>query len=547
MAGDRFVRGASTPRTSASRTQRAALLVRLFLAFALLAGTAPLRAAPGDKKSFVLLHSNDQHGHLLPFSYPVRVSPGDDTAQMPVRKNIGGIARRATLVKQIRAREKNVFLFDAGDCMDGTPFSTEFFARADYDAMNGVGYDYGVPGNHDFNMTAAQFDQLVRLVKFPFLLANVYHKGGDKSPLPPYRIADWDGLKVAVFGLTTYSTRTYKAVEEAFRVRDPVEVAREMVPRLRKQADLVVLVAHNGLDVDRRIAREVPGIDIIVGGHSHTRVPYGVYVLADNPGPEDPKGTIVVQAHQWVGELGRLDVTVTEGADNRWRVAQYAAALMPVTDRYADDPAVARTVAGYWDRIKGKYAAVVGQATDDFSDPDGMDPTNYYLVADAVRETFGAEFELENFGGVRAPILKGPITVGDLVTLDPFGNTIYTFKIKGADLKRLLADTRPATSATLRYELRREESSSGGGSTARRSRWRLASATVNGRPIEDDRLYAGATSSYYFGRSVKSYAVDAVDTGRQRLDVVTEYIRKNSPITPKPDGRVNLNGGNPYD
>src|SRR3712207_4123143 len=119
------------------RPFRAAVLAAVVLA---LSSGTPLSAKPGDTKSFVILHSNDQHGHLLPFSYPDRVSAIDDVAQMPVRKNIGGIARRATLVKQIRAREKNVFLFDAGDCMDGTPFSTEFKGVADYDAMNGTGY-----------------------------------------------------------------------------------------------------------------------------------------------------------------------------------------------------------------------------------------------------------------------------------------------------------------------------------------------------------------------------------------------------------------------
>ena len=518
-------------------------------ALALSAG-APLSAKPGDTKAFVILHTNDQHGHLLPFSYPDRVSAIDDVAQMPVRKNIGGIARRATLVKQIRAREKNVYMFDAGDCMDGTPFSTEFKGVADYDAMNGTGYDYAVPGNHDFNMTADEFRQIAKLVKFPYLAANLYEKQGTANPLPPYRIADWNGLKVAVLGLVTYDARTYKAAAEAYRMRDPVVVARALVPELRKQADLVVIVGHLGLNVDRRIAREVPGVDIIVGGHSHTRVPRGVYVLADNPGPNDPKGTVIVQAHQWVGELGRLDVAVTEGTDNRWKVSSYGAALLPVTDQYTEDAAVAKTVAGYWDRIKSKYAPVVGQATDDFSEVDGLDPTNYYLVSDAIRETLGTEIELENFGGVRAPLAKGPITVGDLVTMLPFGNTVVTFKIKGSDLKRVLAFARPAPSSTLRYVLRREEQDTAeatGGAASRRARWRLESATVAGKPIEDDRLYTAATNSYLFDRSLKTYAVDAVDTKRTSLDILTDYVRKNTPISPKNDGRVKLLGGDVYD
>ncbi len=427
------------------------LAAHLFV-IALLATGTPLQAAPGDTRSFVILHSNDQHGHLLPFSYPDRVSKDDDVARMPARKNIGGIARRATLVRQIRAREKNVFLFDAGDCMDGTPFSTEFLGKADYDAMNGVGYDYAVPGNHDFNMTAAQFGEpgAPDPVPVPARQRLPQRRGQDApAALPDYNLGRAQGRRL----------RPYHLLQPDLQGRRG-GVPRARPPRRRpragaaaaQQADLVVLVAHDGLDVDRRMAREVPGIDIIVGGHSHTRVPHGIYALADNPGPGDPKGTIIVQAHQWVGEPGPAGRDRDRGADNRWRVSKYAASLLPVTDRYADDPAVARTVAGYWDKIKDKYAARVGQATDDFSEVDGLDPTNYYLVADAVKEASGAEFDLENFGGVRAPILKGPITMADLVTLDPFQNTVYTFKIKGADLKKLLVATRPATSAGLRYE-----------------------------------------------------------------------------------------------
>ncbi len=522
--------------------RRAAGRFAAFL-FVLFAFSSNASAKPGDTKRFVILHTNDQHGHLLPFSYPDTVSLKDDVAQMPIRKDVGGIARRATLVKQIRAREKNVYLFDAGDCMDGTPFSTEFLGRADYDAMNRVGYDYGVPGNHDFNMTPAQFTELSRLVQFPYLLANVYEKGGTKTVLPPYVIANWDGIKVAIIGFTTYSARTYKAAAEAFEVRDPLDVARELVPELRKKADLVVVVAHDGLDVDQQMAREIPGIDVIVGGHSHTRVPRGIWVAADDPGPNDPPGTVVLQAHQWVAELGRLELTVTENANGKWRVTSYAEQLVPVTGKYADDVQVARTVAGYWDKIKGKYTAVVGQATGDFVEVDGLDPTNYYLMTDAIAEATKAEFELENFGGVRAPLIKGAITAGDLVNLDPFGNTVYTFKITGADLKKLLAETRPATSAALRYSARRTPPARPGA----RSTWTLVSATLNGQPIQDDKIYSAATSSYYFTRSVKPYATEAVDIGQTRLDVLTAFIRKNSPISPKPDGRNDFGGANPYD
>lgn len=526
-----------------SVTRRRFCVASLLLS-ALFLISGPLAAKPGDTKSFVLLHTNDQHGHLLPFSYPDRVSPGEDIAGMLFRKNIGGIARRATLVQQIRRSAKNVFLFDGGDCMDGTPFSTEYLAKADYDTMNRAGYDYGVFGNHDFNMTAAQFQELIKTVRFKLLLANVVSKSDGKAPLPPYTLANWDGLRVAIFGLVTGSTRTYKAAAEAYTVEEPIAVARRLVPELRRQADLVIAVTHIGLEEDKKMAREVPGIDIIVGGHSHTRLPVGAYETPFRPGPMDPKGTIIVQAHQWGGELGRLDLTLTEGLDKRWRITKYNETLIPVTSQYAEHPEVARTVASYWDRIKAKYGQVIGQAAGEFSATRSldMDSTNYYLVADAVQAATGAEFDLENRSGVRDALLKGPITYGDLIGLDPFENTVYTFKIKGSDLKKLLVATRPMTSASLRYEMRRSNTGEGGSGGG----WTLVSATVNGQPVEDERVYTAATNSYYFGASAKPFAQDAVDTRRSRRDVIGDYIRKNSPIKPVEDRRVNFNGADPY-
>jgi hypothetical protein len=394
-----------------SRRRRAAGLLAAFVFASVFSAGA--WAKPGDTKRFVILHTNDQHGHLLPFSYPDRVSPEDDVAQMPVRKDIGGIARRATLVKQIRAREKNVFLFDGGDCMDGTPFSTEFFGKADYDAMNGVGYDFAVPGNHDFNMTAQQFASWLALSSSrtcsPTYTIRTGPTNNVRSPRTRSPIGTVCGSPCSA--LTTYSTRTYKAAAEAYRLRDPLDVAREMIPLLRKQADLVVIVAHVGHEVEWQIAREVPGVDVIVGAHSHKRFPNGVYVAANTPGPNDPPGTVYVQAHQWGGELGRLDLTVAEQPNGRWRVARYGATLLPVTGKYAPDPQVARTVARYWDKIKNKYGVVVGQATGEFTEARGQDYTNYYLVADAVQQTLGTQFDLENRSGVRGPLLTGPVTM----------------------------------------------------------------------------------------------------------------------------------------
>jgi 5'-nucleotidase / UDP-sugar diphosphatase len=206
-------------------------------------------------------------------------------------------------------------------------------------------------------------------VKFPLLLANATNKSDGKNPLPPYKIVAIDGLRVALFGLVTKSTESYTAAKALYKIDDPIEVAQRLVPELRKQADLVIGITHIGLDDDKDLAHKVPGIDAIIGAHSHTRLPVGIYENAFKPGPGDAKGTVIVQAHQWVGELGRLDLTVTQGRDGRWRVSKFSEELIPITKEIPEDPAVAQVVAGYWNKIKAKYSVVLGEALGDFTDP----------------------------------------------------------------------------------------------------------------------------------------------------------------------------------
>ncbi len=493
-------------------------------------------AGPGDTKNFTLLHTNDQHGHLLPFSYPDRFSPSEDVARMPFTKDIGGIARRATLVKKLKAETKNCFLIDAGDCMDGTPFSVEFLAKADYECMNAVGYDFGVFGNHDYNMSPSQFLELQKAVQFPLLLANASNKTDGKPPLAPYVITNWDGLKVALFGLVTKSTESYTAAKTLYKIDDPIDTAAKLVPELRKQADLVIAITHIGLDEDRDLARKVPGIDVIVGAHSHTRIPVGVYEFAYRPGAGDPKGTVIVQDHQWCGELGRLDLTVTQGQDGRWRVSRFAEQLIPITKSLAEDPIVSAKVNGFWAKIKPKYDIVLGEALGDFTDSydNALEPTNYHLVADAVQEVQKVEFDLENRAGVRAALTKGKITEGDLISMDPFDNTVFTFQITGQQLKKLLIGSRPISSANLRYVLQKID-----------KKWQWASGTIKNKPIEDTAVYTGATSTYFFTRFVRRVATNGTDTGKLRRDLVREYIKKNTPLKPVEDKRNNFNGSDP--
>lgn len=476
--------------------------------------------APRDVR-LTFLHTNDTHGHLLPFSYPEVASPTSMVSLVKARRDIGGAARRATLIKRIKQQNTHTTLtVDAGDICDGTPFSTEYHGDADIAAMNAIGYDFACPGNHEYNTTPAQVRKMIADAKFPLLSANTTVKETGKLLYTPYVIKNVDGVNIAFFGLLTFEARTYPAAREAYEMEPPIETAKKLVPELKKKADIVVAVTHIGVETDIELAAAVPQIDVIIGAHSHTLVPKPLLI----PHPTDLRrnsihGTLIVQDHQWGGSLGKLDLTLHKEPDEAWTISKYDGELIPVTANIPEDSETAAVVAKFWEPIKAKYGAVVGKAEGDFTEI-GSNQAEYNLVADAVREQTGAEFDMENQGGVRAPIVRGAITYGDMVNVDPFGNTIVTFKATGKQIKEMLAKHRPAVSG-IRYVYERGE---------------LKQATLGGKPIEDARIYSGVTNNY-FARFLLEGIEDKTDTKKPRLDAVIAYIKAKGSIKPAYDDR----------
>jgi len=496
------------------------LICRLLLTLLL---ALPL-ACRAETASLTILHTNDTHSHLLPFSNPI---PKRDAGKPEAAKayvNIGGIARRATLIRRLRAELEAagtaVWVMDGGDFSDGTPFSIEYKGEADAEAMNAAGYTLGTLGNHEFNYTRAQLEKLVGMFKYPVLAANVADAKTGKPLAKEYEIIRVGPVKVGVFGLVTYEARSYPAAREGIKVSGEVAAARRMVAALAKEkADVVILLSHCGEDKDVEIAEKVPGIAAIVGGHSHSRLPFGRLVRrAKADSAEVGEGTVLVQAHQWGGELGRLDLTFAKGGDGAWGVAKYKASLIPVNSDIPDDPAVAAAVERRWRPIADKYEKVVGTATADFSDK-GSDQPAYNLMADALRATYGTDIALENVGGVRAPLLEGDVTFAALAAMDPFDNTVVKFRVRGDRLRKILQAQKPAVSG-MKYRIENKE---------------LREATVGGAPLEDGRYYTGVTNSYFARIILKG--VQSEDTGRQRLDVLTEYVRKLGSVSPVYDSR----------
>jgi 5'-nucleotidase len=287
------------------------------LGAAAVASRVPLRAAEGPASGRVtLLHTNDTHSRIEPFG------PGNGAIS-----GKGGIARRATLVKQLRSQLGPVLLLDAGDTFQGTPYFNRYKGRLDYQLMRMVGYDAGTLGNHDFDngveMLVEAMESMEQLKHpnppFAFVNCNFDCKGAPalQKRLRPYLVRDFPGLRVGITGVgVAFAGLVAPKNHEGIVWKDPYESLKPVVKRLRdvEKVDLVVVLSHLGHSVkdaahdDLRLPGAVAGVDVVIGGHSHTFLDAPVKVA------QALGETLVFQVGFGGVNLGRMDFTVTRGA-----------------------------------------------------------------------------------------------------------------------------------------------------------------------------------------------------------------------------------------
>ncbi|MDT0688287.1 metallophosphatase [Salegentibacter sp. F188] len=270
-------------------------------AFVGIGGLSSLSFKPASKKHITILHTNDVHSHIEPF--------GPDAPRNP---NMGGVARRATLVEQIRQENPNTLLLDAGDIFQGTPYFNFYGGELEFKLMSKMKYDAATIGNHDFdNGIDGLYAQLPH-ADFSFISSNYDFSNTilDGHTLPQ-QIFKKDGVKIGIFGLGIeleglVNSKLFKET----KYLDPIEMAQEMTRKLKEdeQCDLVICLSHLGYKYnsdkisDLKLARATENIDLIIGGHTHT--------FLDKPTIETNKSGKKVLVNQ-VGcyglYLGRID------------------------------------------------------------------------------------------------------------------------------------------------------------------------------------------------------------------------------------------------
>jgi 5'-nucleotidase/UDP-sugar diphosphatase len=399
----------------AQRNFRLACLLILLTSMFFFCSRAP---KPADSVHLVLLHVNDTHGHLFPHDYGKRLS-------------VGGAARLAGLIKRIRGEfPGRTLLLHAGDIFSrGGPLTVHTAGGADMRAMQAMGFDAMVPGNGEFYTGVGNLKEKAALVDFPVLLANVYEQAGGESLFPPFTFKKIAGVNIAVLGLGFFKgdhPATWSLAAEA-----PVAIALRYVPMLRDRADLVIALTHLGVENDEKLAAKVPGLDVIVGGHSHRYFEEPQTL----PGPAG-QNVVFVEAGIFGTHLGRLDLFLTRNDEGGYTIDRVDGQLIPITAELPEDPEVARLLKELSEPLD--EVLCVSHITLD-NPPQGPSPIGDFLVK-AIHDFLPAQAAVLFRPAVQSGILPGPVTVANVCRVHSWRSRVLRLSLTGEQLTTALGE-----------------------------------------------------------------------------------------------------------
>ena len=524
------------------KTKRACQGLLFLLALAMLlagCGTAPTSTPPsatgaepiginsaGDPlETIVILHTNDFHGAVE----AEEVQSGGGSSER------GGLVNLVSLIDQLRDEHPGrTLLLDAGDSFQGSYVSNSTQGELVMAAMKVAGYDAWTLGNHEFDWGQESLRARIAQAGFPALGANVLDEatGDIWDMVQPYAIIEVGRIKVGVLGLSYPDTPAISKPENVAglgfqRAEDTV---RRYLPELQEQADLIVVLSHQGYDGDMALAKAVDGLDVIVGGHSH--------IFLESP--RKINDTLIVQAGAKGQVIGRLEITMDVETGE---IVDYASrqVLVPVTN---DLSAVNQEVQALVDAALAEAAETIEQPIGETAV--ALEPKSVgefalgNLITDAMLDADidgqQADIAMHNNGGIRAALPKGTISFGQLYAVLPFDNQLMALELTGEQVLRILEHSvsgSPGKMQVAGMSFQFDMSRPAGN--------RILEATVGGAPLEPARLYRVVTIDYLAsGGDGQETFLEGMNPayGDGEVWVVAQYIQDHSPVHPEVEGRI---------
>ena len=353
-----------------------------------------------DETKIVIFHINDVHSHIDNF------------------------AKIAKLVEDERKINPDVFLMNAGDNFSGNPIVDHYVPKGEpiLELMNRLKFDVQVIGNHDFDYGQTIFKSFIKRANFPIICANVkVYEGVISQPEPYVILKTKNGLKIAVLGLIqidedTQIPSTLPKNVEGLVFPNGIEVAKQF-RYLKKRSNIFIVLSHLGYKDDEILAKEMQGIDIIVGGHSHTII----------KNPIETNGVLITQAGAYGEYLGKIVITLKNG-----QIIKKIGELIDLNSFKKENPKVKALIAKYNDNPE------LNQVLTKLTKPIVGNSELGSLMTDAVRNILGFDIVFQNSGGIRMDKLEDKVTIKDIYTLFPFDNAVVQFKMTPAEIRTLI-------------------------------------------------------------------------------------------------------------
>jgi 2',3'-cyclic-nucleotide 2'-phosphodiesterase/3'-nucleotidase len=506
----------------------------------------PIFAAQAqDRVEIQVLATTDMHGRLMAWDY---------FAAKPVA---GGLTRLATLIRQQRAANPNTLLIDIGDTIEGTPLVARHHAAVAEGsttrpdpmmlAMNHLGFDAMTVGNHEYNFGLKVMNRSRDDARFPWLSANTAASGAARR-YEPFILKTVAGAKVGIFGITTPAIPEFEKPENyaGYRFEEGVAAARRAVEALRSAgADLVIGAVHAGQggtfeNMADSIAREVPGVDAIVFGHTHR----DVADLRIN-------GVLMIQPGRWADRLGVADFSL-ERQDGRWRVAAKQGRLLKPELSTAEAPDLLALAKPYHDAAEAWLSTQIATVSSALDGARGRieDSALVDLIHEVQMHYAQAPVSLAALfnTGVRVP--PGPVTIRTIAALYIYENELYGVETTGAVLKRALEKSaeyfHSCRTADCAGPLINAQVPGFGFDMAQGIEYqldlskpvgaRITNVHYQGQPLRDDQPLRVALNNYRAAGEIFRNEKIVYRSNRQIRDLLVEYVAARKRVKEKPDG-----------
>ncbi|MEI7578540.1 MAG: bifunctional UDP-sugar hydrolase/5'-nucleotidase [bacterium] len=481
-------------------------------------------------KKFTILHSNDMHGDILSENKKER------------GKMIGGLALLSGYINQVRAKEENVLYVIAGDMLQGSIIDTEYKGLSTIEIMNYLAPDVVAIGNHEVDYGLPHLLFLEKVANFPIVNANLYIKKYGKRLMKPFEIITKDGFEILFTGIITEdimaSINQDKLVGSFISLEDASkEVGIICNAYKNDDIDLTILLTHIGFESDKKLAamlRPEWGVDMIIGGHSHT-------VLEK---AEEVNKILIAQAGVGTNQIGRFDIEVDDDTNS---IVDYTWQLIPINDEIAQpDERLTELINSFKKVVDNKYNTIICKLATKLTHPNREVETSLgNLIADAFAETAQSDVVLVGSGSIRVKELGPIVTLMDFISCFPYDDSLSKYEITGVELKQIFA------------HIMRKDNRDGEGECYQVNQAvkavydeKLAQLTelkINGKAISEKAKYSICLQGFHFSQSADYLNISnetLTASGKSKVvttsaqEVLEEYLKTHQNLQSKVEGRL---------